>query len=263
MMFVKSIMDFLRRLQESYREQGALVEGVPPEEIPTEEKQVEKEPTDSDGAGSTPAIQSHRLTSGKFFPTKNHGGKITPRYLIMHFTANGSVSGTVKWFQKQGSEASAHVIIGRDGEVVQMVPFHLRAWHCGKSRWAGMGDLNSHSIGIEMVNWGKLTYREGKLVSWAQEVITEDDAILASDKDGKQDWWHKYTLEQIEVCANLAREIVRAYKIEDVLGHHEIAIPAGRKSDPGPAFPLQQVREFCFSDAEDWRAFIQKNKDGK
>lgn len=260
-MLGKMIMDFLRWLQERHREQGALVEGQPSDEIPTvEDKQVENGGAASDGATPTPAIQKQwgLLASGKFFPTKNHGGKIKPRYLVLHFTANGTLSGTVKWFQKQGSEASAHIIIGRDGEVVQMVPFHLRAWHCGQSRWRGLGDLNSHSVGIEMVNWGKLTYRKGKLVSWAQEVIDDDDAVEVMGE-----WWQRYPGEQVEVCANLAREIVRAYELEDVLGHNEIAIPAGRKSDPGPAFPLQQVRAFCYSDAEDWRAFIQKNKDGK
>lgn len=226
----------------------------------TQDKQVKNEGAASDGATLTPAIQKQwgLLSSGKFFPTKNHGGKITPRYLVLHFTANSTVSGTVKWFQKQGSEASAHIIIGRDGEVVQMVPFHLRAWHCGTSKWRGLGDLNSHSIGIEMVNWGKLKYRKGKLISWAQEIVPDDDAVEAMGE-----WWQRYTPEQIEVCANLSREIVRAYELEDVLGHNEIALPAGRKVDPGPAFPLQQVREFCFSDAEDWRAFITKNKDGK
>lgn len=260
-MIGKMIMEFLHWLQQQNLKQGALAEGEQPvEEIQTEETQVEKEPTDSDGVGSTPAIHTQwgLLSYGKFLPTKNHGGKITPRYLIMHFTANGSVSGTVKWFQKQGSEASAHVIIGRDGEVVQMVPFHLRAWHCGQSRWRGIGDLNHYSIGFEMVNWGRLKYRKGKLISWAQEIIPDDDAVEVMG-----DWWQRYPDEQVEVCANLAREIVRAYELEDVLGHHEIAIPEGRKSDPGPAFPLQQVREFCYSDAEDWKAFTAKNKDGK
>lgn len=246
-------------------QQGALVQGEEAEQgdstmNETQDKQVENGGAASDGATPAPAIQKQwgLLASGKFFPTKNHGGKITPRYLVLHFTANSSVSGTVKWFQKQGSEASAHIVIGRDGEVVQMVPFHLRAWHCGTSKWSGLGDLNSHSIGFEMVNWGKLKYRKGKLISWAQEVIPDDDAVEVMGE-----WWQRYPDEQVEVCANLAREIVRAYELEDVLGHNEIALPAGRKSDPGPAFPLQQVREFCFSDADDWRAFTAKNKDGK
>lgn len=258
---IKAIMGFLRWLQESCREQGALVIAQPSDEIQPEEKQVENGATASDGVSLTPAIQKQwgLLASGKFFPTKNHGGKITPRYLILHFTANISVSGTVEWFQNPKSKASAHIIIGRDGELVQMVPFHLMAWHCGTSKWRGLGDLNSHSVGVEMVNWGKLKRRNGKLKSWAQEVVEYDDAVEVMGE-----WWQRYPAEQVEVCANLSREIVRAYGLEDVLGHNEIALPAGRKSDPGPAFPLQQVREFCFSDAEDWMAFLNaKNKDGK
>jgi N-acetyl-anhydromuramyl-L-alanine amidase AmpD len=236
-------------------EQGGSVITQPMKE--TEDKPVKNGGADSDGATPAPAIsQWHLLTTGKFFPTPNQGGKINPRYLVIHFTANGSVSGTVKWFQKQGSEASAHVIIGRDGQVVQMVAFDRRAWHAGQSRWRGLTDLNSHSIGIELVNWGKLTYRNGRLYSWAQQEVEESDAERLTDKDGKEGWWQRFTVEQLEVCFNLCREIVQHYRLEDVLGHFEVS--PGRKIDPGPAFPLAELRAFCMAERAEFR-----NKDGK
>ena len=245
-------------------QQGALFQGEEasqgvsnPEPMKeTEDKQVKKGGADSDGATPAPAIQAHRLSYGKFFPTNNHGGRITPRFLVIHFTANGSVSGTVKWFQKQGSEASAHIIIGRDGELVQMVPFNIRAWHAGRSHWRGLTDLNSHSIGIELVNWGKLVYRKGKLNSWAQQVIEESDAERLMDKDGREGWWQRFPVEQLEVCFNLCREIVQHYQLEDVLGHFDVS--PGRKIDPGPAFPLVELRAFCMAETAEFR-----NKDGK
>lgn len=260
-MLGKMIMDFLWRLQESYREQGALVEGVPPEEIQTEEKQVEKEPTDSDGVGSTPAIAAHHFYEVPFVNTPNKGGEIKPRYLIIHWSASGNLAGTIDHLRNPKSKVSAHLLVDRDGKMVQMVPFNRRAWHCGVSEWKGLEMLNAHSIGIEGINWGELTLMETVFRSYKMTRIDPRHAVNMPDKYGKARWYHAYTAEQIEVIANASRELVREYGLEDVLGHSDIS--PGRKSDPGPAFPLEQVREFCFSDAEDWRAFIQKNKDGK
>ena len=49
-----------------------------------------------------------------------------------------------------GLRVSAHLLIRRDGELVQYVPFHRRAWHAGKSSWQGRSACNDFSIGIEL-----------------------------------------------------------------------------------------------------------------
>ncbi len=98
---------------------------------------------------------------------------------------------------------SAHLLIRRDGELVQYVPFHRRAWHAGASCWQGRECCNDFSIGIEL---------EG----------TDQDA---------------YTTPQYRRLAAVVRALCRAYPTLSagrLAGHSDIA--PGRKTDPGPGF---------------------------
>ena len=103
----------------------------------------------------------------------------------------------------QGATVSAHVLIARDGELTQYVPFDRRAWHAGKSEYCGRFACNDFSIGIEL---------EG----------TDDSA---------------YTGAQYRALAKLIAALRRGYpslRGADVVGHSDIA--PGRKTDPGPGF---------------------------
>ena len=105
--------------------------------------------------------------------------------------------------QIQDLRVSAHVLIRRDGELVQFVPFHKRAWHAGQSAWQGRECCNDFSVGIEL---------EGA-----------DDA--------------PYEDIQIQQLAETVHALCRAYpgfSSEQVVGHSDIAL--GRKTDPGPYF---------------------------
>jgi N-acetylmuramoyl-L-alanine amidase len=208
-----------------------------------------------------PVIVAHRITTARYVPTVNQSShEIEPRYLLTHYTANGGMQDTIDWFRNEKSNASAHLIIGRDGELVQMVDFNRKAWHAGESRWGDTWALNECSIGVELVNWGPLTMRNGLLIPWTRN---ESDAVDISDaiqlrrtKDGKLMWWQRYTDEQLEVYFNVAREVFRNYDLIDSLGHEDVSGFRG-KQDPGPAFPLRQLLEFCFSDVP------FRDKDGK
>jgi len=104
---------------------------------------------------------------------------------------------------------SAHALIRRDGEIVQYVPFHRRAWHAGQSNWEGRERCNDFSIGIEL---------EGTDASAYEPV-------------------------QYAMLARLIAELCRAYpsvSAERVVGHSEVA--PGRKSDPGVAFDWPLLR---------------------
>jgi AmpD protein len=104
---------------------------------------------------------------------------------------------------------SAHVLVRRDGELVQYVAFHRRAWHAGQSRWLGRERCNDFSIGIEL---------EGT------------DA-------------RAYETAQYAVLARLIAVLCRAYPTlspERVVGHSDVA--PGRKSDPGIAFDWPLLR---------------------
>ena len=97
---------------------------------------------------------------------------------------------------------SAHFLIRRDGELVQFVPCELRAWHAGASQWRGRQRCNDFSIGIEL---------EG-----SDDVAFEEAQYLTLDK--------------------LVDALRNAYPITECVGHDDIAVPQGRKTDPGPHF---------------------------
>ena len=103
----------------------------------------------------------------------------------------------------RGMEVSAHLLIRRDGELVQFVPFTERAWHAGESQFRGRTRCNDYSIGIEL---------EG-----------EDET--------------PYDDRQYQVLPAVLKALLRAYPgitARELAGHCDIS--PGRKSDPGPAF---------------------------
>lgn len=103
----------------------------------------------------------------------------------------------------RGIEVSAHLLIRRDGELVQFVPFDKRAWHCGESRFRGQRRCNDFSIGIEL---------EG-----------EDGTPYADAQ---------YRCLPAVICA--VRKAYPAITNRELAAHSDIA--PGRKTDPGPAF---------------------------
>lgn len=109
----------------------------------------------------------------------------------------------------EGMRVSAHVVIRRDGEIVQYVSFNERAWHAGASQYRGRSVCNDFSIGIEL---------EGM-----------DDT--------------PYENEQYTQLAALIKALLAAYPSlsrEHIAGHSDIA--PGRKTDPGPAFDWPRLR---------------------
>jgi N-acetylmuramoyl-L-alanine amidase len=100
-------------------------------------------------------------------------------------------------------------MIDEDGTVTQLVDEDKRAWHAGRSSWRGITDVNSASIGIEMVN------------------------------PGHEFGYRPFTDEQIEALLPLLADIVKRHNIPraNVVGHSDVA-PA-RKDDPGELFPWE------------------------
>ncbi|AOW11959.1 anhydro-N-acetylmuramyl-tripeptide amidase [Hydrogenophaga crassostreae] len=100
----------------------------------------------------------------------------------------------------RGMEVSSHFLIRRDGELVQFVDTHERAWHAGASEWCGRHNCNDFSIGIEL---------EG----------LEGGCFEAA---------------QYQRLTELCQALLERHPIEHVVGHEHIA--PGRKQDPGPGF---------------------------
>lgn len=192
-------------------------------------------------------ITKHRLRGDDlgaavaWHPTANRGGKLEPEYLVMHYTAGKSLQESVDWLARPESKASAHVVIGRDGTIVQQVPFDTVAWHAGASTWEGRVGLNRWSIGIELDNAGRLTRHGARWKSWFGKLYNAGDVIEATHRNESEPaGWHEYTQVQIDAALNLAIMLVEQYGLRDVIGHEDIA--PGRKSDPGPAFPMASFR---------------------
>lgn len=192
-------------------------------------------------------IQDHILVGEgddavSFVDTKNYSNSVAPLYLIMHYTAGITADSAISWFQDPKAEASAHLVIDRNGEITQMVPFNRRAWHAGESRWGKLESMNQYSIGIELVNAGKLRRNpSGEWVNWKGKVIPSDDVTVAIHKNEKSEaGWQEYTEAQVEAALRVGTLLHSVYDFTDVLGHDDVS--PERKVDPGPLFPLEGFR---------------------
>jgi N-acetylmuramoyl-L-alanine amidase len=147
-------------------------------------------------------------------PSPNHDGRLdgrAPDVLLLHYTGMPTAEEALERLRDPAAAVSCHYFVFEDGRVVQMVPEGRRAWHAGASSWEGLPDVNSRSIGVEMVNPG----HAGGLPPYPTAQIRK----------------------VIELCGDLARR----WKIrpDRVLAHSDVA-PA-RKEDPGELFPWGEL----------------------
>ncbi len=135
-----------------------------------------------------------------------------PNYVIIHHTSQHSTAQTVRTFQLPHTKVSAHYVIGRDGQVIQMLNDYDRGWHAGRGKWGTLTDMNSASIGIELDNNGFDPFPD-----------TQINALLVLLDTLKS----KYLIPQ-----------------HNFIGHADIA-PA-RKNDPNINFPWKRLAESGF-----------------
>src|SRR5690606_14779437 len=88
-----------------------------------------------------------------------------PNFVIIHHTSQHSVAQTIRTFQLEHTQVSAHYVIGKDGRVIQMLNDYERAWHAGRSKWGSITDLNSVSIGVELDNNGEEPFPQEQINS--------------------------------------------------------------------------------------------------
>jgi N-acetylmuramoyl-L-alanine amidase len=173
------------------------------------------------------------------------GGAAMPvrRFLVMHFTSGASARSSVDFWRSPAAKgACAHVIIDRDGTVYQCRPFNRTAGHAGKSTWRDPNTgtrydgLNACSIGIEFANAGD---DDDLARRWSRMLL-----LKARHKNGGPECeWERFTAEQIAASKAVAKALVERYRLDDLIGHDDIA--PDRKNDPGPAFPMREMREAC------------------
>ena len=193
------------------------------------------------------SIRNHVVEFAVDAPSPNRSGRITPKFIVMHYTAGWTARSAVNTLTNPSSRVSAHVTIDQNGVVYQHVPFNIKAWHAGPSRHQGYSGLNNHSIGIEIVNPGYLRkvgneYKDsfGRMHS-ARNVGPVVEAPHSRVGSGTF-YWPVYSEAQLEAVEELTRELIEDYGILDIVSHEEIDT-RGWKTDPGPAFPMNRFKK--------------------
>jgi len=149
-------------------------------------------------------------------PSPNHAERkqdAKPDMIVLHYTGMADPRAALEKLCTAGTEVSAHYVVMEDGRIVQCVPEARRAWHAGAAAWDGETDINSCSIGIEIVN------------------------------PGHDHGYPDFPKRQIAAVTTLCRSILNRYRVPHhrVLGHSDVA--PTRKKDPGEKFPWRRLHE--------------------
>lgn len=187
-----------------------------------------------------------------FKPSPNRRpGLSNPSVLVIHYTAGRSAEASINWLLNPVAKASAHLVIGRDGSVTQLVSFGDLAFHAGRSLWNGRAQLNQWSLGIELDNPGRLQRTGQVWRTWFGAKVDDDDVIVARHKHGgPEHGWHVYPDAQLQALTEVATALFAGYpSLREVVGHEDIA--PGRKLDPGPAFPMASIRSLLIGREDD------------
>jgi N-acetylmuramoyl-L-alanine amidase len=131
--------------------------------------------------------------------------------IVLHYTGMPDAEGALNRLRSPDAKVSAHYLVDEKGEVFQLVDEEKRAWHSGRSYWRGITDVNSASVGIEIVN------------------------------PGHEFGYRPFPDEQIASVIPLVADIKERHGIGrgNVVGHSDVA-PA-RKEDPGELFPWWEL----------------------
>lgn len=151
------------------------------------------------------------LTQIDWVPSPNFDDR-RANFIVIHGTSNHTMAAALRTLIDPERKVSAHYLIGRSGEVIQLVDERQRAWHAGASRWGMLTDLNSASIGIELDNNGEEPFPD----------------------------------VQIESLLLLLRDLRERHRIPaaNVIGHGDIA--PRRKIDPSRHFPWRRLAKEGF-----------------
>lgn len=186
-------------------------------------------------------IEAHRLT-GECVEylrcTKCSRLLETVDTIVLHATDGANAMSSAHYLARNDTSVSAHVVVARSGQVIQLLPFNARAWHAGISEYEGRRQFNDFSIGIEIDNAGRLHRRENRFFSWFNKEYPLDE-VFTTVENGHAAYYHRYTRVQVGQVAEICVLLKSRYLIRWLLRHSDITI---RKSDPGPAFPFDEVK---------------------
>lgn len=145
-------------------------------------------------------------------PSPNHDARKLPiSILVLHYTGMTDAASAIERLTDAEAKVSSHYLIAEDGQILRLVDESRRAWHAGKSHWRGIDDVNSASIGIELVN------------------------------PGHEFGYRPFSEAQYQALMPLMADITERYGITrgNIVGHSDIA-PV-RKEDPGELFDWERL----------------------
>ena len=166
--------------------------------------------------------------------SENQSGRVT--YLILHFTSVDFAESLRLLTERTDRPVSSHYLVPENGDasyphhrlkVYRLVDEDQRAWHAGRGYWRGVTDLNSRSIGIEIVNRSECN-------------AVDPDSMM--DDPATHCNFRAYDAEQIELVIKLISGILQRHpsiEPDDILAHSDMAF--NRKLDPGPTFPWREL----------------------
>lgn len=191
-------------------------------------------------------LKSHKVEGIDYLSAHYVGPVITPEIVILHDTAGRLEKGNSAAYlaSKNSGQVSVHFVVERDGSVTQLAPTNRQTNHAGKSSYHGRSGCNAFAIGIEIVNPGRMTAGADGFARawWGQDFnVALMDVRAAKTPEHGDGLWMTYTEAQISVVTELLRCLFAGIPtLKDITTHWYVS--PGRKVDPNPLFPLDQLR---------------------
>jgi N-acetylmuramoyl-L-alanine amidase len=147
-------------------------------------------------------------------PSPNFDPRTTPPdTIVLHYTGMPTGEEAIERLCDPAAKVSSHSVVEEDGRIFRLVPEERRAWHAGVSFWKGVRDINTASVGIEIVN------------------------------PGHEFGYRPFPDAQIVSVIGLVADIRTRWTVENdrIVGHSDVA--PDRKDDPGELFPWKRLAE--------------------
>lgn len=149
-------------------------------------------------------------------PSPNFGPRrngLRPSLIVLHYTGMRDAEAALERLCDPEAQVSAHYVIAPSGKLLQLVKEGLRAWHAGAGAWCGRSDINSRSIGVELVNSGAQPFPE----------------------------------PQMRSLESLLQGVMARWQIapHQVIAHSDMA--PERKEDPGPRFDWRRLSKLSLA----------------
>jgi N-acetyl-anhydromuramyl-L-alanine amidase AmpD len=163
----------------------------------------------------------------------------SPTGVLLHHTVTYNLNATVSYFKR--NVVDVHFVIGHDGKIVQMADCNTRCAHAGKSQWKEYVHLNNFFVGIELVNLGPLTYKDGVYKDTYGRVF--EGEVRKRDVMGHK-YWEACPAAQEKALIELCVWLRDRYRIPvgNFIAHFEAS--PGRKIDPAGALSFEDMGKF-------------------